>query len=240
MRPDQRDPNQIRSLTFERNYTGNPGGSVLVRWGNTHVLCTAMIETGVPTFLLNSGRGWLTAEYSMLPGSTPRRRKRDSTRGRPDGRSTEIQRLIGRSLRAGFDLGRLPGHTLWLDCDVLQADGGTRTAAINGAWLAAHDAVAALRAAGDLADDPIKTQIAAVSVGIVNGEPVSDLDAREDQSADVDMNLVMTGAGEYVEVQGSAEKGTFAPDMLMRLLEIGRSGIDQVVAAQRHAIGSET
>ena len=229
---DSRALDQIRPLSFERGYTDQAGGSVLVRWGRTHLLCTAMLEPGVPGFLLNSNRGWLTAEYAMLPGSTPRRRTRDVAKGRPDGRATEIQRLIGRSIRAGVDLEKLPGHTLFLDCDVLQADGGTRTAAINGAWLAAHDAILGALEAGRLRETPLISRVAAVSVGVVEGHPALDLEAVEDQAADVDMNVVMTGAGEYIEVQGSAEKGTFSPDMLARLLELAKHGVEQVVRAQ--------
>ncbi|MFH0946547.1 MAG: ribonuclease PH [Planctomycetota bacterium] len=238
MQRTQREHDQIRPLTFQRGYTDNPGGSVLVRWGATYVLCTAMIEEGVPTFLKDSGSGWLTAEYSMLPGSTPTRRTRDVARGRPDGRSSEIQRLIGRSLRAGADLSLLPGRTLYVDCDVLQADGGTRTASINGAWLAAHDAVSRALESGALASSPLLTKVAAVSVGIVEGMPVLDLEAREDQAAEVDMNIVMTGEGEYIEVQGSAEKGTFSPAMLERLLDLAREGIRQVTLAQARSLES--
>lgn len=238
MQRTQRELDQIRPLTFQRGYTANPGGSVLVRWGATHVLCTAMIEEGVPKFLQDSGQGWLTAEYSMLPGSTPNRRTRDVARGRPDGRSSEIQRLIGRSLRAGADLSLLPGQTLFIDCDVLQADGGTRTASINGAWLAAHDAVERALKSGALAASPLVTKVAAVSVGIVAGKPVLDLEAREDQAAEVDMNIVMTGEGEFIEVQGSAEKGTFSPAMLDRLLELAKEGIRQVTTAQARSLES--
>jgi len=209
---------------------------VLVRWGRTRLLCTAMLEPGVPAFLLNSKRGWLTAEYSMLPGSTPRRKARDVSKGRPDGRATEIQRLIGRSLRAGVDLEQFPGQTLYLDCDVLQADGGTRTAAINGAWLAAHDALQAAVQSGQLERFPLINEIAAVSVGVVGGEPLVDLEAVEDQAAEVDMNVVMTGSGEYIEVQGSAERGTFGRQMLARLLELAGIGVEQVVAAQGAAL----
>ncbi len=235
MRPDGRTPDQIRDLAFDRSFTARPGGSVRVRWGETHVLCTAVVEDGVPVWLQNTGRGWLTAEYAMLPGSTDRRKTRDVTRGKLDGRSSEIQRLIGRSLRACVDLNRLPGKTVWVDCDVLQADGGTRTAAINGAWVAVKDAFHRALEAGDLLVDPVLHHVAAVSVGVVDGAVLTDLCAHEDQRAEVDMNIVMTDAGEYVEVQGSAEKGTFGHGSLDALLAAGRDGIGRVVAAQAAA-----
>jgi len=211
---------------------------VLVQWGATRVLCTAMLEEGVPPWLRDTGRGWLTAEYSMLPGATPNRRQRDVTRGRPDGRSSEIQRLIGRALRAGTDLNRLPGRTLYVDCDVLQADGGTRTAAINGAWLAAHDAFQRALSQGELAASPLTMKVAAVSVGVVAGQAVLDLEALEDQAADVDMNIVMTEEEQFIEVQGAAEKGTFGATTLERLLELARDGIRQVTSAQARALES--
>lgn len=236
MRTDGRAADQIRPLQFERAFTEHPGGSVLVRWGRTVVLCTASLEDGVPPFLLNSGKGWLTAEYSMLPGATKGRRSRDVTKGRPDGRVVEIQRLIGRSLRAAVDFTRFAGRTLWLDCDVLQADGGTRTAAINGAWLALRDAFTRALGQGEVFADPVSAQVAAVSVGVCGGAAQLDLCAAEDQGADVDMNLVMTGAGEFIEVQGSAEKGTFGGPMLERLLELGRRGIADVCCAQQAAL----
>ncbi len=236
MRTDGRADDGIRPLSFERGFSEHPGGSVLVSWGRTRVLCTAMLEEGVPPFLLDTGRGWLTAEYSMLPGSTPTRKRRDVSRGKLDGRSTEIQRLIGRSLRVAVDLSRLDGYTLWLDCDVLQADGGTRTAAINGAWVAARDACERALAAGSLPESPIVEQIAAVSVGVIDGEARLDLAAEEDQRAEVDMNVVMTAGGDFVEVQGSAEKGTFDDAMLARLLGLAKSGVRQVGDGQQSAL----
>jgi len=238
VRSDGRAADQIRELTFERGFTSRPGGSVRVRWGETHVLCTAMVEDGVPTWLQSRGRGWLTAEYSMLPGSTNHRKTRDITRGKLDGRATEIQRLIGRCLRAGVDLDRLPGKTIWVDCDVLQADGGTRTAAINGAWVAIKDAIKRQLDAGDLLIDPVKQHVAAVSVGVVDGEVLSDLCAKEDQGAEVDMNVVMTDAEEYIEVQGSAEKGTFARGPLDQLLATANASIQQIVTLQAAALES--
>ncbi len=236
MRADDRPDHAIRPLTFQRGFTDNPGGSVVVTWGRTRILCTAMIEDGVPPWLMGSGRGWLTAEYAMLPGATPRRKLRDSARGRVDGRSSEIQRLVGRSLRAAVDLTNVPGKTAWIDCDVIQADGGTRTAAINGAWIALHDAVASALAAGMIARSPLVRRIAAVSVGVVDGMALADLSAAEDQAAEVDMNVVMTGDGEFIEVQGTAEKGTFPEATLLRLLALARGGVQQVVSAQTAAL----
>ena len=236
MRADGRADDQIRELTFERGFTEQPGGSVLVRWGGTVVLCTAMVEEGVPPWLASSGRGWLTAEYAMLPGSTPQRKARDSARGRPDGRSTEIQRLVGRSLRAAVALESMAGRTLYVDCDVLQADGGTRTAAINGAWLAVHDAIERGLEQSTLRVSPLKDRLAAVSVGIVDGVPLADLCAAEDQDAEVDMNVVQTAAGRFVEVQGSAERGTFDQPTLLRLLDVARSALGQVLAAQARVL----
>ncbi len=202
-------------------------------WGGTQVLCSALIEDGVPEFLVGSEKGWLTAEYSMLPGSTPNRRTRDVTRGKLDGRSAEIQRLVGRSLRASVDLRAIPGRTLYVDCDVLQADGGTRTAAINGAWLAVRDAFARFAAREHSRGKLLTAQLAAVSVGVVAGETLVDLAAVEDQRAEVDMNVIKTDAGAFVEVQGTAEKGTFERATLDRLLALADSGIEQVLAAQR-------
>lgn len=235
MRPDGRTADEMRELAFDRGFTSRPGGSVRVRWGETHVLCTAVIEDGVPVWLQNTGRGWLTSEYAMLPGSTDRRKQRDVTRGKLDGRSSEIQRLIGRSLRACVDTNRFPGKTVWVDCDVLQADGGTRTAAINGAWVAVKDAFQRALDAGDLLVDPVVHHVAAVSVGVVDGAVLTDLCAREDQRAEVDLNLVMTDELEYVEIQGSAEKGTFGAGPLDSLLTAGQDAIRRIVAAQTAA-----
>lgn len=235
----QADRDSIRPLSFQRDYTSHPGGSVLIAWGQTRVLCTAMLEKGVPPWLAGSGKGWLTAEYAMLPSSTPGRRTRDVSRGRPDGRATEIQRLIGRSLRIAVDRERFPDRTLWVDCDVLQADGGTRTAAINGAWVAVHDAFRKAVELGELASHPIVEQVAAVSVGVVGGGPVLDLEARQDQAADVDMNIVMTGSGQFIEVQGSAERSTFGGEQLDQLLSLARSGVERILAAQLDSLGSD-
>lgn len=236
MRSDERSANTIRPLTFERGFTAAPGGSVLVRWGKTKVLCTAMLEEGVPPFLMGSDKGWLTAEYAMLPGSTRTRKARDSGRGKVDGRSTEIQRLVGRALRACIDLRRMPGHTLHIDCDVLDADGGTRTAAINGAVVAVHDAIQAALARGDVTVTPLTTMLSAVSVGRVDGETLVDLDAGEDNRAEVDMNVVTTDRDEYIEVQGTAERGAFDHAQLLRFLDAARVGIQAVRAAQRAAL----
>jgi ribonuclease PH len=236
-RPNGRLPDQLRPLTFERGYTGNAPGSVLVRSGRTAVLCTCSVEPKVPDFLVGKGKGWLTAEYGMLPGSTHSRKPRDKA-GKVDGRGVEIQRLIGRSLRAVIDLKKLGERTLWVDCDVLEADGGTRTAAINGALVAVVDAVTTVQPQiGVAVRDVLTTSIGAISVGIIDGEARLDLEYVEDVAADVDMNLVMTGAGAFIEVQGTGEEATFSRDELNRLLELGEAGIRAVTAAQRAALG---
>lgn len=240
MRSFERSPNEIRPLTFERGFTASPGGSVLVRWGATTVLCTAMLEEGVPSFLIGGEKGWLTAEYAMLPGSTRTRKARDSSRGKVDGRSTEIQRLVGRALRACIDLRRMPGYTLFVDCDVLDADGGTRTAAINGAVVAVHDALRDALERGDLTVSPLTCMLGAVSVGRVDGETLVDLDAAEDNRAEVDMNVVATDRDEYVEVQGTAERGAFDHAQLLRFLDVARLGLHAVRAAQHAALREGT
>ena len=236
MRPNNRLPNQLRPLSFELGFTRTAPGSVLVRSGATTVLCTCSVEPAVPPFLVGTGKGWLTAEYAMLPGSTPSRKGRDKG-GKFDGRAVEIQRLIGRSLRAVIDLTKLGERTLWLDCDVLEADGGTRTAAINGAFvalcLALHKHAAVIGPPGQVVTD----SVAAVSVGIVDGEERLDLEYVEDRDADVDMNLVMTGAGRFVEVQGAGEEATFSADQLLRLIELGTAGVAGVTRAQLAALG---
>ncbi|MFO0798958.1 MAG: ribonuclease PH [Gemmataceae bacterium] len=232
-RPNGRLPDQLRPLTFERGYTGNAAGSVLVRCGRTAVLCTCSVEPKVPDFLAGKGKGWLTAEYGMLPGSTHSRKPRDKA-GKVDGRGVEIQRLIGRSLRAVVNLAKLGERTLWIDCDVLEADGGTRTAAINGALVAVVDALSKLQLP---VRDILATSVAAVSVGVVDGEPRLDLEYVEDVAADVDLNLVMTGAGAFIEVQGTGEEATFSRDELNRLLELGEAGIRSITAAQQAALG---
>jgi len=234
-RHDGRRPEDSREIRFERGFTDTAPGSVLASFGRTRVLCTATYTDGVPPFLQGKGRGWLTAEYSMLPSSTSSRKSRDRA-GRVDGRSVEIQRLIGRSLRSVVDLKRMTERTVWLDCDVLQADGGTRTAAISGAFVALHDLFTHLDEKRVLRSWPIRAQLAAVSVGVVDGTPVVDLDYKEDSRADVDMNLVMTSEGEFVEVQGSAEGKTFEKEHLHTMLEIGEAAIGCIVAAQKRAL----
>ncbi len=232
-RPNGRLPDQLRPLSFERGYTGNAAGSVLVRSGRTAVLCTCSVEPKVPDFLAGKGKGWLTAEYGMLPGSTHSRKPRDKA-GKVDGRGVEIQRLIGRSLRAVVNLAKLGERTLWIDCDVLEADGGTRTAAINGAFVAVVDALTKVQFP---VRDVVTTSVGAVSVGVVEGEPRLDLEYVEDVAADVDLNLVMTGAGAFIEVQGTGEEATFSRDELNRLLELGEAGIRSITAAQQVALG---
>jgi ribonuclease PH len=236
-RPNGRLPDQLRPLSFERGYTGNAPGSVLVRSGRTAVLCTCSVEPKVPDFLVGKGKGWLTAEYGMLPGSTHSRKPRDKA-GKVDGRGVEIQRLIGRSLRAVVNLAKLGERTLWVDCDVLEADGGTRTAAINGALVAVVDAVTKVQPQlGAAVRDVVTTSVGAVSVGVVDGEPRLDLEYVEDVAADVDLNLVMTGAGAFIEVQGTGEEATFSRDELNRLLDLGEAGIRSITDAQRAALG---
>src|SRR5438094_13939 len=236
MRTDGRKPDELRPLTFRRRYTRHAAGSVLAHMGRTTVLCTCSIELAVPAFLLGTGKGWLTAEYSMLPGSTTPRKARDRG-GKIDGRSVEIQRLIGRSLRAVVDLEKLGERTLYIDCDVLEADGGTRTAAINGAYVALIDALAANQGALGPASGVVRGSVAAVSVGLCDGTELLDLDYAEDKDADVDLNLVMTGTGDIIEVQAGGEEATFRRDQLDRLLELGRLGIDAITRVQRDALG---
>jgi ribonuclease PH len=235
-RHDGRAPDELRPVRITRGYTVHAEGSVLIEFGRTRVLCTASVEERVPPHKKGSGEGWVTAEYGMLPRSTHTRSEREAARGKQSGRTQEIQRLIGRSLRAVFDLAALGERTLTLDCDVLQADGGTRTAAITGAYVAAHDAVQRLLAEGKLERNPIRHPVAAVSVGIVDGVPVLDLDYVEDAGCATDMNVVMTGAGQYVEVQGTAEGEPFGREALQRLLELAERGIQQLIALQRAAL----
>jgi ribonuclease PH len=237
MRPSARRPDELRPVRFTRGYTSHAEGSVLVEFGDTRVLCTASVEDKVPPFLKGQGRGWVTAEYGMLPRATGERTPREAARGRQGGRTLEIQRLIGRSLRAAVELSALGERTVTLDCDVLQADGGTRTAAITGAWVALFDALTGLKAAGALATDPIKAQIAAVSVGVYAGVPVLDLDYAEDCQAHTDMNLVMDGDGRFIEVQGTAEGAPFGRADLDALLDLGAGGIARIHQAQREALG---
>jgi ribonuclease PH len=239
-RHDGRQNDQLRPISFTPNIAPHSTGSVLVAAGNTRVICSAMIEESVPNWMKfqKVPGGWLTAEYSMLPYSTLERKQRDSAKGKVDGRSVEIQRLIGRSLRAVVDLDLLGPRTLCIDCDVLQADGGTRTASITGACVAASLVVEKLIEKGLLTKSPIKQLVAAVSVGVVNGEPLLDLNYVEDKDASVDMNLVMTGNGQFVEVQGSGEEQTFSEAELAAMLALGKKGIGELIAAQRAAIST--
>jgi ribonuclease PH len=233
MRLDGRTPGALRPLLLVTDFLENPLGSVLCQMGRTKVLCTVSHESGVPRFLQGSGQGWITAEYSLLPGSTDTRTQREASRGRQGGRTLEIQRLIGRSLRAVTDLQALGDRTLWVDCDVLQADGGTRTASITGAWVALAIAVGRLR----LERSPLRESVGAVSVGVVGGEPFLDLDYAEDSRADVDMNVVMTGSGRFVEVQGTAEQGTYDRDELLALTDLAAAGIAEITRIQQKAVG---
>ncbi|MBT5903496.1 MAG: ribonuclease PH [Opitutaceae bacterium] len=233
-RADGRAADQLRPISFEAGIAPNATGSVLVSFGNTRVICGATIEARVPGWMRaqNVSGGWLTAEYSMLPYSTHDRKQRDSSKGKVDGRSVEIQRLIGRSLRAVVDLQKLGQHTLWVDCDVLQADGGTRTASITGAYVAARLAVQTLVDSRKLKESPIKDSIAAVSVGVVDGVALLDLPYTEDRDAEVDANIVMTGQGQFVEVQSSGEEATFSPDQLQQLLGLATSGLKEIAGLQ--------
>jgi ribonuclease PH len=237
MRPSLRRPDELRPIRFTRGYTRHAEGSVLVELGDTRVLCTASMEDRVPPFLKGQGRGWVTAEYGMLPRSTGERTPREAARGRQGGRTLEIQRLVGRSLRAACDLALLGERTITLDCDVIQADGGTRTASINGAWLALHDAIQGLVQQGKTTGEPLRSQIAAVSVGVHQGEPVLDLDYAEDSGAETDMNVVMDAHGGFVEIQGTAEAQTFSRGQMERMLDLAVSGIQEILAAQRAALG---
>ena len=232
MRVDGRQPDELRPITFERDFTNAPAGSVLVSFGETRVLCTASIDEDVPRWMKGRGKGWVTAEYSMLPGSSMERVKREVKDGRPSGRTQEIQRLIGRSLRAVCDMVLLGERQVIVDCDVLQADGGTRTASICGGYLALHDALARLVQSGAIGQHPLQEPCAAISVGIVGGLPMLDLAYTEDSTAEVDMNLVMTGSGRFIEVQGTAEGLPFTRNELDSLLELGAKGIGEIVELQ--------
>ena len=227
----------LRPVVLQRGYTRHAEGSVLVAFGDTRVLCTASVEEKVPPHKRGTGTGWVTAEYGMLPRATHTRSDREAARGKQSGRTQEIQRLIGRSLRSVFDLGALGERSILIDCDVLQADGGTRTAAITGAFVAAHDAVTGLIVAGKLASSPIRDFVAAVSVGVVQGTPLLDLEYTEDSACDTDMNVVMTGSGGFVEVQGTAEGVPFSRSEMDALLALADKGIRELVAAQRAALG---
>jgi ribonuclease PH len=238
MRPSGRKPDELRAVRIQRGFTRHAEGSVLVEFGDTRVLCTASVEERVPPFLKDTGRGWVTAEYGMLPRSTNTRTDREAARGKQSGRTQEIQRLIGRSLRAVVDLGALGARTVHLDCDVLQADGGTRTAAITGSFVALHDAIAWLQKKKLLRESPVRDFVAAVSVGIYQGAPVLDLDYAEDSACGCDMNVVMTGAGNFVEVQGTAEGAAFGRAELDRLIGLAERGIRQLIGEQKKALGT--
>jgi ribonuclease PH len=235
-RPSGRAPDQLRAVSIERGFNRHAEGSVLVSFGDTRVICTASIEARVPGWLRESGQGWVTAEYGMLPRATHTRSDREASRGKQGGRTLEIQRLIGRSLRAVLDLKALGTHTITLDCDVIQADGGTRTAAITGSYVALVDAVNALRKKKLVKKNPLYGQVAAVSVGIYNGKPVLDLDYAEDSEAETDMNVVMNEAGAFIEVQGTAEGHAFHRAEMEQMLDLAQTGIRQLMALQREAL----
>jgi len=236
VRPDGREPDQLRPISFERDFTTQTDGSILVTAGNTIVLCTASVDEGVPRWMKGKGKGWVTAEYSMLPGASNERIRREVTKGSPGGRTHEIQRLIGRSLRAVCDMVLLGERQILVDCDVLQADGGTRTASINGAYLALHDALSRLMQRGELKEHPLTEACAAVSVGIVGGIPLLDLPYVEDSTAEVDMNVVMTASGRFIEVQGTAEGKAFSRGELDELLTLAELGIGEIVALQSELV----
>lgn len=236
MRPSQRQADQLRSVKITRNFTRHAEGSVLIEMGDTRVLCTASVEENLPPFLRGKGQGWVTAEYGMLPRSTHTRSAREAAKGKQTGRTQEIQRLIGRSLRAVTDLKALGERQITLDCDVLQADGGTRCASITGAWIALYEACEKLVKSGKLAANPIKDHVAAISVGIYQGSPVLDLDYPEDSNCDTDMNVIMTGKGGIVEVQGTAEGEPFSREQMNVLMDLAQMGIGQLVAAQQSAL----
>ena len=236
MRPSGRAPDQLRPIRITRHYTRHAEGSVLIEFGDTRVLCTASIEEKVPPFLKGKGQGWITAEYGMLPRATHERSAREAARGKQGGRTLEIQRLIGRALRSAVDLGKLGDRTITIDCDVLQADGGTRTASITGGFVALADALAHLRQNGQLAHDPLIHRVASVSAGVCKGVAVLDLDYPEDSSAETDMNFVMNEAGGFIEIQGTAERGSFTPEQLQAMTELARRGIRQLIEQQRLAL----
>ena len=237
MRIDNRQFDELREVKITRNYLLHPFGSVLIEMGNTKVICTAMIEDKVPPFLKGKNTGWITAEYSMLPGSTGRRKVRDSSRGRIDGRTQEIQRLIGRSLRSIVDLSKIGERTIWIDCDVIQADGGTRTAAITGSFVALVDAVYKLYEKNNIKEMPISSFLAAVSIGIGEDGPLLDLCYEEDHSALVDMNIVMNDKNEFIEIQGTGEESTFTRSELNDILDLAESSIEELIKAQKESLG---
>ena len=236
MRPSGRTNNQLRPVTVTRNFTKHAEGSVLIEFGDTRVLCTASVVEGVPRFLKGKKQGWITAEYGMLPRSTHTRNNREATRGKQSGRTQEIQRLIGRSLRAAVDLKQLGEHTITIDCDVLQADGGTRTASISGGCIALMDAINHMLRTNMIKINPLKHMVAAISVGVYKGEAVLDLDYAEDSNAETDMNLVMTEAGGFIELQGTAEEGSFDAEQLQAMLEHGKTGITEIFEHQKQAL----
>ena len=238
MRPSGRKPDQLRPVSFERGFTKHAEGSCLVRFGDTHVLCTASLEERVPPWLKGGGKGWVTAEYGMLPRATGERTRREAAAGKQSGRTQEIQRLVGRSLRAVVDLMALGERQITLDCDVLQADGGTRTAAITGSWVALHDCLLWMQARAMFKSFPMKDHVAAISCGIHGGTPVLDLDYAEDSSAGTDANFVMTGQGGIVEIQGTAEGEPFSEAQLLDLLNLARKGAGELVLLQKQAIGA--
>ncbi|QJD59652.1 ribonuclease PH [Pseudomonas sp. gcc21] len=235
-RPSGREADQMRQVTLTRQYTKHAEGSVLVEFGDTKVICTASVESGVPRFLRGSGQGWITAEYGMLPRATGERMQREASKGKQGGRTLEIQRLIGRSLRAAVDLHSLGENTIYFDCDVIQADGGTRTASITGACVALVDALRVMKQRGAIKKMPTVQMIAAISVGMYKGEPVLDLDYLEDSSADTDLNVVMTDKGGFIEVQGTAEAAPFSPEELNAMLALAKKGVDELFAMQLAAL----
>jgi ribonuclease PH len=235
-RTDDRAPNKLRPIRLTSGYISQAEGSVLIEVGRTRVICTATVEETVPAFLKGRNKGWITSEYAMIPRATNTRTPRESSIGKKSGRTQEIQRLIGRSLRAAIDLDKLGERTIWMDCDVIEADGGTRTASITGAFVAMSHAITGLLNAGKLTASPIRAHVAAVSVGIVSGVPMLDLDYSEDSNADVDFNLVMTDQDEFVEIQGTAERNPFGAAVLAELLDLGRSGIRELIGIQKTAI----
>lgn len=236
-RPSNRENNQLRQVEIIRHYTKHAEGSVLVKFGDTHVLCTASVEEKVPGFLKGQGQGWVTAEYGMLPRSTGSRMQREAAKGKQSGRTQEIQRLIGRSLRAVIDLTKLGERTIHFDCDVIQADGGTRTASITGAYVAMHDAITYLLNNNLLTESPLTHAVAAISVGVYKGTPVLDLDYIEDSDCDTDMNIVMTSSGGFVEIQGTAEGEPFSRDTMNAMTDLAEHGIKQLLALQNQALG---
>lgn len=238
MRPSGRAPEQMRSVKFTRNYTNYAEGSVLVEFGNTRVLCTATVEERVPPFLKGKGQGWVTAEYGMLPRATHSRVQREAAKGKQSGRTMEIQRLIGRALRAVVDLDALGERQITLDCDVLQADGGTRTVSISGSYVALYDAIKSLLKQNKIKKNPIHGQVASVSVGICKGVPVLDLDYEEDSSAETDMNIVMNDAGHFIELQGTAEGHAFRREELNTMLELAEKGIREIMAIQNESLSA--